>query len=327
MLEIKNIEKKFGDTEVLKDINFTVEENSFTVLLGPSGCGKSTLLRIIAGFEEASGGQILINGKDVAKNSPSKRGISIVFQSYALFPHLSVEENIVFGLKIRKVSKEERKKRLDEVAEIMSLKQLLHRKPSELSGGQKQRVALARAIVSQHNICLMDEPLSNLDAKLRNEMRMELKRIQQSLKISVLYVTHDQIEAMSMADKIILLNNGKIEQQGTPNELYNEPASTFVGKFIGTPPMNIITKDQQLIGIRAEDIRISKDMNESKELEATIVYKDFYGADTVIALEINDEQKLLCRVSGKDEHSVGEKVILNWDATNLKKFNHNGLRA
>jgi sn-glycerol 3-phosphate transport system ATP-binding protein len=220
---LKDVCKSWGATEVLKNINFECGDGKLLVLLGPSGCGKSTILRLIAGLETPTAGMIEIGGRDVSNLPPVKRQISMVFQNYALFPHLSVAENIIFGLKARRVPKTEQKKRLDNAADILGLTDFLDRKPSQLSGGQ--RVALGRSIVAQVSVCLMDEPLSNLDAKLRQEIRS----LQQHLKMTMIYVTHDQVEAMTIADRIILIKEGTIEQHGTPDELYNQPASAFTG--------------------------------------------------------------------------------------------------
>ncbi len=240
MIVLEEVTKRFGAVTAVDRVSFRAEKSKFVVLLGPSGCGKSTLLRLIAGLEEVTEGKIFIEGRDVTALDPTKRRISMVFQSYALFPHLTVAENIVFGLKVRKTESAERNRRLDRVAELVGLAKQLDRKPQQLSGGQRQRVALARAIVSQNPICLMDEPLSNLDAQLRHEMRVEIRALQRRLGMTVVYVTHDQVEAMSMADHVVLLREGRIEQGGTPAELYSRPASTFAARFIGTPAMNLV---------------------------------------------------------------------------------------
>ncbi len=229
-----------GEVRAVDGLSFAFDAGTLNVLLGPSGCGKSTTLRLIAGLEEADGGRILIDGRDVTNLPPSQRNIAMVFQSYALFPHLSVAENIVFGLKVRKVAATEVSRRLARTADLLGLSTLLDRKPSQLSGGQQQRVALGRAIIAEAPVCLMDEPLSNLDAQLRQDMRAEIRHLQRQLGITMVYVTHDQVEAMSMADRVVLLNRGRIEQNGTPAELYERPANTFVARFIGTPPMNLL---------------------------------------------------------------------------------------
>ena len=239
-IEVKNLSKSWAEIDAVKNVSFKVPEKSFTVLLGPSGCGKSTILKMLSGLENVTSGNIKIKNHDVTDLEASKRGVSMVFQSYALFPHLNVKENIQFGLKVRKVPLNEREKRVAEAAKAVGLSDLLDRKPANLSGGQRQRVALARSIVSDQSVCLMDEPLSNLDSKLRAEMRDEIRDLQQRLGLTVVYVTHDQVEAMSMADQIILLNAGEIIQKGAPEEIYNNPNSIFSAQFIGLPPMNIL---------------------------------------------------------------------------------------
>ena len=239
-IQLKDVSKYWGTTKAVENLNIEIKKGEFVIFLGPSGCGKSTTLRLNAGLEEVSCGQFEIDGTNVNNTDPANRNVSMVFQSYALFPHLNVAENIIFGLKVRKVEKNERNARLVKVAEIVGLEDLLKRKPSELSGGQRQRVALARAIISDNPICLMDEPLSNLDAKLRHQMRVEIRELQKKLGITMIYVTHDQTEAMSMADKIVLMNEGHIVQQGKPKELFENPSHMFTAEFLGNPPMNII---------------------------------------------------------------------------------------
>lgn len=239
-LELKSIKKSFGENEIIKDINLEIKDGEFVVFVGPSGCGKSTLLRIIAGIEEANLGQILIDDIDVTKLEPIKREIAMVFQSYALYPHLNVYENMAFALKIAKLPIKEIENKVKAAAEILNISHLLKRKPKELSGGQRQRVAIGRAIVRSPKIFLFDEPLSNLDAALRNKMRYEFANISKNLATTIIYVTHDQVEAMTLADKIVVLNNGEICQYGAPMDLYNAPKSKFVAEFIGTPKMNFI---------------------------------------------------------------------------------------
>ena len=228
-----------GTNNVLRGINLEIEEGEFFILVGPSGCGKSTLLRIIAGLETVTDGELLIDGEVANDTLPKDRNLTMVFQSYALYPHMSVRDNILFGLDVKKVPKAEQEERLKEAAALLGLEQYLDRKPRELSGGQRQRVALARSVCSRSPICLMDEPLSNLDAKLRSTMRIEIRRLQRKLGLTVIYVTHDQVEAMTMGDRIAVLNNGTIQQLGTPLDLYNRPANEFVASFIGTPQMNL----------------------------------------------------------------------------------------
>lgn len=238
--ELVNLSKSYDKkSHVLSEINLSINKGEFFVLVGPSGCGKSTLLRMIAGLEEITGGVLKINDEVANHLPPKQRSLSMVFQNYALYPHLTVEQNILFGLAIKKVDKKEQQRKLQETAEMIGLSELLKRKPRELSGGQRQRVALARAVVSEAPLCLMDEPLSNLDAKLRAHMRVEIRKLQRELGLTMIYVTHDQVEAMTMGDRIMVLNDGKIQQVGKPITLYNEPANTFVASFIGSPKMNM----------------------------------------------------------------------------------------
>ena len=239
-IQLKNVTKKFGDQMVIDDLNLSIEDGSFTVLVGPSGCGKSTTLRMITGLDEPTSGDIYIDGKKINDLTPGKRDIAMVFQNYALYPTMTVRENIEFGLENKKVPKEERKKRVQEICEVVGLTQYLDRKPATLSGGQRQRVALARAMVKQPKVFLRDEPLSNLDAKLRGQMRVELIGLHKKLGTTFVYVTHDQVEAMSMADDIVLMKDGYIVQQSSPRELYNNPNCVYAAQFIGTPQMNIV---------------------------------------------------------------------------------------
>ena len=336
-IEISNVSKFWGDIKAVENLNISVDEGEFVVLLGPSGCGKSTTLRLIAGLESVTSGEISIAGKNVNNLDPSLRNISMVFQSYALFPHLNVEENIVFGLKVRNVKSVERQSRLKKVAEKVGLINFLKRKPAELSGGQRQRVALARAIISDNKICLMDEPLSNLDAKLRHQMRLEIRSLQKDLNITLLYVTHDQTEAMSMADKIVLLNEGEIVQQGKPKMLYENPENTFTAKFLGNPPMNLINlfaegdeifnsimgekyftdkkfSNKNYLGIRPEDIEISKE-----GIKCIINDIDYQGSDVVLSLQLGD-QEIYARFDSKKSEDLDKQVYISWDKKNLHFF-------
>ena len=328
-IELVDVKKVWGDSVAIENITLTAEEGRFLVLLGPSGCGKSTTLRAIAGLEPISAGRVLIAGEDVTYLPPAKRRLSMVFQSYALFPHLDTAENIVFGLKVRNVGTSERERRLAEVAEMVGLSGLLNRKPSQLSGGQRQRVALARAIIAENRICLMDEPLSNLDAKLRHDMRVEIRNLQQRLGMTVVYVTHDQTEAMSMADKVVLMRDGHIEQEGTPEDMYANPATTFAARFLGSPSMNLLElangPDGAVIagangasalsgpgaglqlGIRPEDIELCDDGG----IAAELVSADYLGADTIITARIG-AQTLLVRVPGRVRIADGERAALSW---------------
>ena len=239
-LEVRGLRKSWGAVDVLHDVSFSIEPGGFLTLLGPSGCGKSTILRLVSGLDETSGGHIVIDGKDVSRTPPASRNLGMVFQNYALFPHMTIVENIAYGLKIRKVARPAKEKAIARVAELMSLGELLDRKPAQLSGGQQQRVALARVLVSDRPLVLMDEPLSNLDAKLRAEIRSEIRSLNKRLGITVVYVTHDQSEALSMSDQVVLMNTGRVAQRGTPKELYERPANIFAASFIGTPPTNLV---------------------------------------------------------------------------------------
>ncbi len=337
-IELIGVGKAWGDSVAVDDVSFAVEKGSFVVLLGPSGCGKSTTLRMIAGLEDVSAGQILIDGEDVTSAPPSQRRLSMVFQSYALFPHLNVEENIVFGLKVRKVDPNTRRQRLREVAELVGLESLLDRKPSQLSGGQRQRVALARAIIAENPICLMDEPLSNLDAKLRHDMRVEIRALQLRLGMTVVYVTHDQTEAMSMADKVILIRDGRIEQEGTPEALYNAPATTFAANFIGTPPMNLLRLATSEAGLRIAGADSGPDVVERNDVVPTLGIRpehislsstggvaarltsfDYLGADTIVAASIG-EQAILIRTPGKYAPPDDGSIRLCWSADDARVF-------
>ena len=239
-VELKNLTKKYGDVIAVKNMDLSIPHNEFLVLVGPSGCGKSTTLRMIAGLEEITSGEIYIGNQLVNEKDPKDRNVSMVFQNYALYPHMTVEENLGFSLKIAKVHKKEIEKKVKEAVQILGLEQLQKRKPSQLSGGQRQRVAMGRAIVRRPDVFLFDEPLSNLDAKLRNQMRTEIKRLHQKLQTTIIYVTHDQVEAMTLADRIILMREGIIEQVGSPIDLFEKPASKFVATFIGSPTMNMV---------------------------------------------------------------------------------------
>jgi sn-glycerol 3-phosphate transport system ATP-binding protein len=308
-ITLDNVSKNWGSMRAVDGVSLTADEGSLLVLLGPSGCGKSTTLRLIAGLEQPDRGAITIGGTDVTHVSPAGRKISMVFQSYALFPHLSVAENIVFGLRVRRVSRADRDARLKRVADIVGLGHLLDRKPSQLSGGQRQRVALGRAIIAEAPVCLMDEPLSNLDAKLRHEMRTEIRSLQQRLGMTMVYVTHDQTEAMTMADRVVLMRDGRIEQNGTPEELYNRPATAFTARFIGTPPMNLIARDDRLVGVRPEHVRIASHDGHPARVKAV----EHLGADSVVLCEI-DGQPVSVRQDGFSKSQPGDDVRLAWDA-------------
>ncbi len=247
-LDLSHITKSFGPAQVLRDIDLAIKDKEFVVFVGPSGCGKSTLLRIVAGLEEATSGKIIIEGRDVSREPPVQRGIAMVFQSYALYPHLSVYENIAFPLRVQRLAEAEVKQKVTKAADILQLTDKLDLKPGQLSGGQRQRVAIGRSIVRNPKVFLFDEPLSNLDAALRGDMRVELSQLHRSLNATMIYVTHDQVEAMTMADRIVVLNAGRVEQFGTPMELYHHPATKFVAGFIGQPNMNLIPSTVKGVG-------------------------------------------------------------------------------
>ncbi|XXK30709.1 ABC transporter ATP-binding protein [Rhodobacteraceae bacterium nBUS_24] len=330
-VSMQNVAKRWNGQLGVEEVSLDIEEGSFVALLGPSGCGKSTSLRLLAGLEMADEGQIFIQGRDVTTAASSERNLSMVFQSYALFPHLSVAENVVFGLKVRRVSRAERAMKMQRALEITGLVGYEDRKPGELSGGQRQRVALARAIVAGQPLCLMDEPLSNLDAKLRNSVRKDIKKLQRDLGITVVYVTHDQTEAMSMADKIVLMKDGRIQQVGSPDDLYSRPNNTFVAEFVGSPPMALIEPSviegfgsDYTLGIRAENISIC-DPSDSW-LTCTINEIEFLGAETLIGLEHAGTTGLTVTVAGLSTKCVGEQVPITIKKEDLHFFNQAGNR-
>ncbi|QIE56777.1 ABC transporter ATP-binding protein [Pikeienuella piscinae] len=326
-LSLDGVSKRWNDQLGVEDINLSVPEGDFVALLGPSGCGKSTTLRLIAGLETPDQGAVSIGGADVTASPASKRNLSMVFQSYALFPHLDVAENILFGLKVRRTPRPEQKVKLARALKMTGLEGLEQRKPGEISGGQRQRVALARAIVAGHPLCLMDEPLSNLDAKLRHSVRRDIKRIQRELGMTVLYVTHDQTEAMSMADIVVLMKDGRIEQAGRPAELYNEPASTFVASFVGSPPMALIEAEalprladgrSVIFGVRPEDLSIVEPGEGA--LKATVTECEYMGAETFLSFAHPNANGLTVRIAGEATRPAGETVELSFPKDRLHVF-------
>ncbi len=344
-VELVNIGKSYDQkTNVIQDINVTIEPGEFFVLVGPSGCGKSTMLRMIAGLEEVTQGELLIGDVKANKLLPSQRDLSMVFQNYALYPHLTVEQNILFGLHTKKISKQEQQKRCREAAEMLGLSEYLKRKPRQLSGGQRQRVALARAIVTHSPICLMDEPLSNLDAKLRAKMRSEIRQIQRKLGITMIYVTHDQTEAMTMADRMMILNGGNIQQVGRPLDIYNAPKNTFVASFIGSPPMNLSNvsiennllvfedrraismstphsnlngKKEVVVGVRPEHIQLATNDNTSFIVEVDNV--EILGTETLLTFHMGDKQ-WMAKWNGQWTIKVGERIPIFIDPKHLFLF-------
>ena len=322
-IKLKNVTKSFGDTEVIPPIDLEIEDGEFLVFVGPSGCGKSTLLRLIAGLEDVTSGQIEIDGRDSTVIPPAKRGLAMVFQSYALYPHMSVRKNIAFPLKMAGLEKDEIDRRVLDAAEVLNLTDFLNRRPGQLSGGQRQRVAIGRAIVREPSAFLFDEPLSNLDAALRVNMRLEISDLHHSLKTTMIYVTHDQIEAMTMADKIVVLNAGRIEQVGSPLELYRNPRNLFVAGFIGSPKMNFITGDvakkhnAATIGVRPEHISLSK---ESGEWEGKIRVAEHLGSDTFLHVKTNDIGSLTVRATGEFNVAYGDQVYVTPDPSKIHLF-------
>ena len=322
-LQLKSICKAFGGHEVLKGIDLEVKDGEFVIFVGPSGCGKSTLLRIIAGLEDATSGSITIDGAEVVTVPPAKRGIAMVFQSYALYPHLTVKDNMGLGLKQMGAPKTEIDTKVAKASAMLSLEQYLARRPSELSGGQRQRVAIGRAIVREPTLFLFDAPLSNLDAALRVQTRLEIARLHRSLKATMIYVTHDQVEAMTLADKIVVLNAGKIEQIGSPMELYNKPGNIFVAGFIGSPQMNFIEagrlgdREAKTIGIRPEHITLSRDAGDWK---GKVVHVEHLGADTIVYLETEKTGLLTVRLFGEHKFAVDDVVYASPDTSLMHRF-------
>ena len=327
-ITLQNVSKTFGEVTVIPSIDLEINNGEFAVFVGPSGCGKSTLLRLIAGLEDVSGGKILIDGKDATDKAPSQRGLAMVFQSYALYPHMSVRSNIGFPLKMAKVDPAEINRKVEEAAKILNLTDYLDRKPRNLSGGQRQRVAIGRAIVRSPECFLFDEPLSNLDAALRVNMRLEISELHQKLKATSIYVTHDQVEAMTMADKIVVLNKGRIEQVGSPLELYRSPRNLFVAGFIGSPKMNFISgpkaaeKGAHTIGIRPEHMTLSTTEGAWK---GTVTVAEHLGSDTFLHIATEGVGTITARCSGEMPVRHGDTVYATPDENRMHKFDAEGL--
>jgi multiple sugar transport system ATP-binding protein len=329
-ITLDKVRKAFGEVEVIPPLDLTIEEGEFVVFVGPSGCGKSTLLRLIAGLEDVSGGQIRIDGEDATAVPPAKRGLAMVFQSYALYPHMSVRKNIAFPMKMAGLPQAEQDRRIEDAARVLNLTDYLDRRPGQLSGGQRQRVAIGRAIVREPAAFLFDEPLSNLDAALRVGMRLEISELHERLKTTMIYVTHDQVEAMTMADKIVVLRAGQIEQVGSPLELYRAPRNLFVAGFIGSPTMNLITgataaeHQAHTIGVRPEHITASHD---SGTWSGVVGVSEHLGSDTF--LHVHDTglaETITVRVDGEFEARHGDTVYLTPQADKIHRFDENGLR-
>ena len=350
---IKNLNKYYGKNHVIQDVSLNIDSQSFTVLVGPSGCGKSTILRMIAGLENINSGTISIDGLTVNDLSPKDRNIAMVFQSYALYPHMTVYNNMAFGLKLEKLTKDEIDSRVYDAAKILQIEELLQRKPKQLSGGQRQRVAIGRAITRKPKVFLFDEPLSNLDAALRVQMRVELAKLHDQLDATMIYVTHDQTEAMTMADKIVVLDQGKISQSGSPMDLYHNPQNVFVGGFIGSPKMNFIRTrilkkssqsisidllaqksfllkktstnlmigDEITLGIRPEHLKVSKSLKDAWTGKVFVVEK--LGSGTFLYLE-KEGEPLVVETDGDSKIKVGDTINIAFDPNKCHIFNSSG---
>ncbi len=331
-VNLSKINKFYGPLQALTDVSLNIDDGAFVVFVGPSGCGKSTLLRSIAGLEAVDSGVIEIDGRDVTGLEPADRDLSMVFQSYALYPHMSVRANMEFGMKVNGIPAGERKTRVEEAAEILQLSELLDRKPGQLSGGQRQRVAIGRSIVKNPKVFLFDEPLSNLDAKLRVQMRIELEALHNELGATMIYVTHDQVEAMTMADQIVVLNGGKVEQMGAPMDLYHQPATKFVAGFIGSPAMNIMPADSALgaevgtdpnvasIGVRPEHLRIQE-----SGLAVTLKVKEQLGGESYLYTEDAKGSQIVVKTDGEDNFSTGHVLHLGVPAHRVHRFDANDM--
>jgi len=328
-LKITNLYKSYGQVEVLKDINLDIKSGEFVVFVGPSGCGKSTLLRTISGLETITSGTLEIGGRVVNDVAPSKRGIAMVFQSYALYPHMTVFDNMAYSLKLQRTPREDIRQKVEAAADMLQLRPYLDRLPKALSGGQRQRVAIGRAIVRNPQVFLFDEPLSNLDAALRVATRMEIARLADSLPdTTMIYVTHDQVEAMTLADKIVVLNAGEIMQVGTPMELYDHPQSLFVAGFIGSPKMNFLTGahaapyDAQTVGVRPEHMEI-RDAGEAP-WSGKVIYSEDLGSDSYIYVDIGEEDAVIIRQDGKTPYRAGANVSFGPKGNLYHRFDGNG---
>ena len=351
-VKLTDVRKSFGNVEVIKGVNIDIDDGEFVVFVGPSGCGKSTLLRMIAGLEDITGGTLEIDGKVVNDLEPRQRGIAMVFQTYAIFPHMTVRENVAFGLTIAGASKEEKEKKVAEAARVLQMEHLLDRRPSQLSGGQRQRVAIGRAIVRDPKVFLFDEPLSNLDAALRMDMRMEIGKLHQNLGASMIYVTHDQVEAMTLADKIVVLKDGEVMQIGSPMELYHNPANLFVAGFLGAPSMNFIEVDVRenggptaLVGNASLDpIRVDTKGRAIRKgnrailgvrpqyltpvapdrgmLHGTVALTERLGSETVVDIGLRDGSNIIAAISEDRILEPGSEIGLTFDAEQAHLFPH-----
>ncbi|MBJ3761387.1 ABC transporter ATP-binding protein [Maribius pontilimi] len=329
-ITLDKVVKRFGDVEVIPPLDLTIEDGEFTVFVGPSGCGKSTLLRLIAGLEDVSAGEIRIDGKPATDLPPAKRGLAMVFQSYALYPHMTVRKNIAFPMKMAGLSQEEQDARIKKAADALNLTDYLDRRPGQLSGGQRQRVAIGRAIVREPAAFLFDEPLSNLDAALRVGMRLEISELHERLKTTMIYVTHDQVEAMTMADKIVVLRAGIVEQVGSPLELYKNPRNLFVAGFIGSPKMNLIdgerakAHDATHIGIRPEHLKI---VESGGTFTGKVLVSEHLGSDTFFHVKVDGlDEPMTVRAGGEVNMRHGDTIHLEPVSEHLHRFGPDGLR-
>ena len=329
-LELKNIQKSFGDAHIIKGVDLEIQKGEFIVFVGPSGCGKSTLLRLIAGLEPVSGGNLMLDGKDITHVASGKRDLAMVFQSYAMYPHMSVADNMSFALKLAGVPKSEIKTKVDYAAKQLNLTQYLERTPKELSGGQRQRVAIGRAIVRAPKVFLFDEPLSNLDAALRVQTRIEIAKLHRELGATTIYVTHDQVEAMTLADRVVVLRDGRIEQHGSPLELYDRPANRFVAQFIGTPSMNVVPSTalpmlgsgDGFVGIRPEHVHLDEHANGG--LPATVDMVESLGVETLIYARLDNDVQIVSRGSERTRLNPGDRTSLRFDAGAVHHFDSAG---
>ena len=330
---LENLKKSFGRTDVIHGVDIDIEDGEFIVIVGPSGCGKSTLLRMVAGLETVTDGEVRINGARVNEKEPMDRDIAMVFQNYALYPHMTVFENMAYGLKIAGTPKAEIAERVDTAATLLQLEPYLKRRPRELSGGQRQRVAMGRAIVRKPSVFLFDEPLSNLDAKLRVQMRLEIKQLQRRLGVTSLYVTHDQVEAMTLADRMIVMNDGRADQIGAPLDVYANPATEFVAGFIGSPPTNFISaanlgighSDAVTIGVRPEHLEIATD---GGRVTGTVMFSEALGAETLVHVKLAGGTGVTARVpAATDAPKEGATIGLAWSDRDQMIFDSSGRRC